>query len=105
MDNMDSYAVGFAGGVAIGLAIGLPLSTEMVVKFSKNERDALKGGTVTEETQQQACSRIQQAIKDFTDNKTDVLVICPQDLRSKATPANDDVQAMRRQQRRAPKLG
>lgn len=78
-----NYMMGLSVGMLLGLVIGMPTSNEMVVKIDADDAKALKSGAeVSEALKQRTCSRIQQAVQDFRENKTDAIVICPDDLQA-----------------------
>ena len=80
---MSNYLLGYATGMVLGIVIGLPMGNEMVVKLDKEDARALKSGAeISEALKQRTCSAIEKALTDFRDNKTDVIKICPDDLRS-----------------------
>lgn len=79
--------MGLATGLMLGIVIGLPMANEMVVKLDKEDAKALKSGAeISGALKQRTCSRIQQAIEDFRQNKTDMIVICPEDFPPETVP-------------------
>lgn len=80
---MSDYMLGMAVGLSLGLAIALPAANELVIKLDKDDAKELKHTEeVSEALKQRTCSRIQKALQDYRDNKTDMIVICPDDLKA-----------------------